>query len=129
MSCQFGIYADRDVPLDQSEVLIYQEDSGSPRATLNVLSPFLRTFHAEQGMDDTGLLGAALTWYLIDLYLDSMPGIILPKVEVVKEIQSGGDYFYKISPGCVEVYAVGDRPEWTVIAVLEIDRFETVGVI
>ena len=85
MSCQFGIYADREVPLDQSEVLIYQLDHGSPRATLNVIAPFLRTFHEEQGMDDTGLLGAALTWYLIDLHLDSMPGLILPKVEIVKD--------------------------------------------
>ncbi len=127
MSCQFGIYADREAPLDQFEVLIYQVDHGSPRATLNVIAPFLRTFHAEQGMDDTGLLGAALTWYLIDLHLDSMPGVILPKVEIVNEIQSELDFFYRISPGCVDVYRIDDRLEWNLIAVLEIDCFETVG--
>ncbi len=127
MSCQFGIYADREVPLDQSEVLIYQLDHGSPRATLNVIAPFLRTFHGEQGMDDTGLLGAALTWYLIDLHLDSMPGLILPKVEIVKEIQAELDFFYRISPGCVDVYRIDDRLEWNAIAVLEIDCFETVS--
>ena len=127
MSCQFGIYADRDAPLDQSEVLVYQEDHGSPRSTLNVIAPFLTTFHAEQGMDDTGLLGAALTWYLIDLHLDSMPSVMLPKVELVKEIQGGLDFFYKLSPGCVEVFRIDERLEWTAIAVLEIDRFETVA--
>ncbi len=127
MSCQFGIYTDREAPLDHSEVLIYQQDHGSPRSTLNVIAPFLRTFHAEQGMDDTGLLGAALTWYLIDLHLDAMPGVMLPKVEVVKDIQGGLEFFYKLSPGCVDVYRIDDRLEWTVIAVLEIDRFETVS--
>ena len=70
MSCQLGIYPDRKAGIEDWDFLIYQQDHVAPRDILGALSPFLRTFHAEQGMSETGFLAAGLAWYLVDLRLD-----------------------------------------------------------
>ena len=62
MSCQFGIYPDRKAGIEEWDFLIYQQNHLAPRDILSALSPFLRTFHAEQGMSETGFLAAGLAW-------------------------------------------------------------------
>tara|TARA_B100001123_G_C14700759_1_gene785196 strand:- start:22 stop:414 length:393 start_codon:yes stop_codon:yes gene_type:complete len=122
MSCQFGIYPDRKAGIEEWDFLIYQQDHLAPRDILSALSPFLRTFHAEQGMSETGFLAAGLAWYLADLRLDSIGDTVLPKVEFTREIQAEIAFFYKISPGYVDTFRINEVLEWMPIAVLEIPR-------
>ena len=122
MSCQFGIYPDRKAGIEDWDFLIYQQDHVAPRDILAALSPFLRTFHAEQGMSETGFLAAGLAWYLVDLRLDSIRDIVLPKVELTREIHAEISFFYKISPGYVDTFRINELLEWMPIAVLEIPR-------
>ena len=127
MSCQLGIYPDRKAGIEDWDSLIYQQDHVAPRDILGALSPFLRTFHAEQGMSETGFLAAGLAWYLVDLRLDSTADRVLPKVELTREIHAEISFFYKISPGYVDTFRINELLEWMPIAVLEIPR-QTVAV-
>ena len=122
MSCQFGIYPDRNAGIEDWDFLIYQQDHVAPRDILGARAPFLRTFHAEQGMSETGFLAAGLAWYLVDLRLDSIADIVLPKVELTREIHAEISFFYKISPGYVDTFCINELLEWMPIAVLEIPR-------
>ena len=122
MSCQLGIYPDRKAGIEDWDSLIYQQDHVAPRDILGALSPFLRTFHAEQGMSETDFLTAGLAWYLVDLRLDSIRDIVLPKVELTRELHAELSFFYKISPGYVDTFRINELLEWMPIAVLEIPR-------
>ena len=120
MSCQLGIYRDREHRIDEQEALIYQHGDGSPRDTLRLLAPFLRAFQATRNMADTGHLTARLTWYLIDSGRDPGRGSGFPDVEISREIRGDIDFFCKISPGYVDVFRVNEILEWKPIATLEI---------
>ena len=53
MKCHIGVYRDANQPMDQWDDLIYLQDRRSAREFLDTLTPFLREFHANEGMDDT----------------------------------------------------------------------------
>ena len=120
MSCQLGIYRDREHRIDDQDVLIYQHGDRSPRDMLRLITPFLHAFQATRNMADTGYLAARLTWYLIDSSRDPGRGSGFPDVEITREIRGDIDFFCKISPGYVDVYRVNEVLEWAPIATLEI---------
>ena len=122
MSCQFGIYPDRDFGIDDWDALIYQDYDESPRTLLETLTPFLRTFHTIQDMTETGNLAADLVWCLVEVSPHSTMGPGFSRIEISREIRSGIDFFYKISPGFVDVYRVDEVLEWKRIATAEISQ-------
>jgi hypothetical protein len=120
MDCQFGIYASPADKVDQWTTLIYLQGDQPPRDLLREISPFLREFHAHQGMEDTESLAAWLTWYLIDSSAFSADE--LPRIAISRAIRSDIDYFYRLSPGMVEVYTIDELFDWKRIAVAEIPQ-------
>ena len=66
MKCHIGVYRHANQPMDQWDDLIYLQDRRSAREFLDTLTPFLREFHAHEGMDDTESLAVWLSWHLID---------------------------------------------------------------
>lgn len=120
MDCQFGIYTSPADKIDQWNALIYLHDDQSPRDLLRDIAPFLREFHARQGMGNAESLAAWLTWYLIDSSVFSASE--LPRIAVSKEIRGDIDYFYRISPGMVEVYSIDELLDWQRIAAVEIPQ-------
>lgn len=120
MTCQLGIYDHHDDAIDQWNALIHLRDERPPRNLLREIAPFLREFHVQQDMRDTESLGAWLIWYLIDSSLASANE--LGHIAVSREVRGDIDYFYKISPGLVEVFRIDELLEWQRIAAAEIIR-------
>jgi len=118
MSCQIGLYDDRKNTVDQWDALIYLQDDRPPRHVLHQITPFLREFHATQDMADAPSLAAWLTWYLIDASMASGPG--LSRIAVSRQVRGDIDFFFKISPGIIEVYSIDEVLEWALIATVEI---------
>ena len=119
MACQIGIYGDRTNGVDQWDALIQLEDGRSPRDVLREITPFLREFHTQQDMHDTECLASWLNWFLIDASMTSPH--TLARIATSREIRPDSDYFYKISPGLIEVYSIDEVLEWRLIAAVEID--------
>ena len=120
MSCQIGIYSDRKITIDQWDVLIYLCEHRSPRDVLRDITPFLREFHTTQDMTETGGLAAWFTWFLIDRGLGTAEDPF--GIAISLQIRGDIDFFYKISPGMVEVYRIDELLEWSLIAAVEIPQ-------
>ena len=110
MKCHIGVYRDANQPPDQWDGLLYLQDRRSAREFLDALTPFLREFHTNEGMDDTGALSAWLTWHLIDSA--AARGEAFFEIAVSKEIRSDINFFFKISSGLVEVFRIDQVLEW-----------------
>ena len=110
MKCQIGVYRDANQPPDQWDGLIYLQDRRSAREFLDALTPFLREFHANEGMDDTGALSAWLAWHLIDSAAARSESFF--EIALSKEIRSDIDFFFKVSSGLVEVFRIDQVLEW-----------------
>lgn len=123
MTCQIGIYDSPDSSIDHWNTLIYLEYDRSSRDMLREIAPFLRDF--VQDMADTGSLSAWFTWYLIDANLASARESF--HIALSREIRSDIDFFYKLSPGAVEVYSIDEVLDWKLIATVEIAQ-ETVEI-
>jgi hypothetical protein len=118
MKCHIGIYRDANQPPDQWDGLIYLHDRRSAREFLDTLTPFLKEFHANEGMDDTGSLSVWLAWHLIDSTADQ--GEPFLEIAMSREIRSDIDFFFKISSGFVEVYRIDEVLEWHPVVHIEI---------
>ena len=110
MKCHIGVYRDANQPPDQWDGLIYLQDRRSAREFLDALTPFLREFHANEGMDDTGALSAWLAWHLIDSAAARSESFF--EIALSKEIRSDIDFFFKVSSGLVEVFRIDQVLEW-----------------
>ena len=110
MKCHIGVYRDASQPPDQWDGLIYLQDRRSAREFLDALTPFLREFHANEGMDDTGALSAWLAWHLIDSAAARSESFF--EIALSKEIRSDIDFFFKVSFGLVEVFRIDEVLEW-----------------
>jgi len=110
MKCHIGVYRDANQPPDQWDGLIYLQDRRSAREFLDALTPFLREFHANEGMDDTGALSAWLAWHLIDSAAARSESFF--EIALSKEIRSDIDFFFKVSFGLVEVFRIDEVLEW-----------------
>jgi hypothetical protein len=110
MKCHIGVYRDANQPPDQWDGLIYLQDRRSAREFLDALTPFLREFHANEGMDDTGALSAWLAWHLIDSAAARSESFF--EIALSKEIRSDIDFFFKVSSGLVEVFRIDEVLEW-----------------
>ena len=118
MKCHIGVYSDANQPPDQWEGLLYLHDCRSAREFLDALTPFLREFHANEGMDDTGALSAWLAWHLIDSA--AARGEDFFDIALSKEIRGDIDFFFKISIGLVEVFRIDEVLEWHPVVCTEI---------
>ena len=110
IKCHIGVYRDANQPMDQWDDLIYLQDRRSAREFLDTLTPFLREFHANEGMDDTGAVSAGLAWHLIDSA--AARGEAFFEIAVSKEIRSAINFFFRISSGLVEVFRIDQVLEW-----------------
>ena len=110
MKCHIGVYRDANQPPDQWDGLIYLQARRSAREFLDALTPFLREFHANEGMDDTGALSAWLAWHLIDSAAARSESFF--EIALSKEIRSDIDFFFKVSSGLVEVFRIDEVLEW-----------------
>ena len=110
MKCHIGVYRDANQPPDQWDGLIYLQDRRSAREFLDALTPFLREFHANEGMDDTRALSAWLAWHLIDSAAARSESFF--EIALSKEIRSDIDFFFKVSSGLVEVFRIDEVLEW-----------------
>ena len=116
MKSQIGIYEDADMGIDEWDSLIYLQSEGAPSDLLDRIRPFLREFHLRRDMADTASLGAWLIWHLaMRADVRSFSGIAIER-----KIRHELDFFYRISPGLVEVFRVDDLLEWRPLARIEI---------
>ena len=120
MKCQLGVYRSRETALEQWDCLIYLESERTPRNILRDLTPFLRTFHARRGMRKADRLAAWLTWNLIHRGLVAGDPSNFAGIAVSREIRGDIDFFYRISPGLVEVHRINELLDWVRIAAVEI---------
>ena len=118
MKCHIGVYSDANQPPDQWEGLIYLHDTSSAREFLNRLTPFLREFHSNEGMDDTESLTVWLGWHLIDSA--AARGEKFFEIGLCKEIRNDISFFFKISAGLVEVFRIDEVLEWHPVVRTEI---------
>ena len=114
MKCHIGVYRDANQPPDQWDGLIYLQDRRSAREFLDTLTPFLREFHANEGMDDTESLAVWLSWHLIDSAAARSEKFF--EIALSKDIRSDIDFFFKISAGLVEeIGPVSADTEYTIV--------------
>jgi hypothetical protein len=118
MKYQIGLYRNREQPLDQWDALIDLQDPRSARDLLRDLTPFLREYHCAHGMEDTQGLAAWLAWYLIEAHLAS--GQDFSGIALGSELRGDIDFFYRLSPGLLEVYRLDELLEWHPVARAEI---------
>ena len=122
MKCQLGIYRSRESALDQWDCLIHLDSERTPRNILRDLTPFLRSFHARRGMRKADSLAAWLTWNLIHRGLVAGDQSNFSGISLGQEIRGDIDFFYRISPGLVEVHRINEFLEWVRIATVEISQ-------
>ena len=120
MKCQLGVYRSRETALEQWDCLIYLESKRTPRNILRDLTPFLRTFHARRGMRKADSLAAWLIWNLIHRGLVVGDQSEFTGIGVGNEIRGDIDFFFRISPGLVEVHRIDQLLDWIRIAAVEI---------
>ena len=118
MKCHIGVYRHANQPMDQWDDLIYLQDRRSAREFLDTLMPFLREFHAHEGMDDTESLAVWLSWHLIDSA--AARGEKFFEIALSKDIRNDIDFFFKISAGLVEVFRIDEVLEWHPVVRTEI---------
>lgn len=118
MNSQIGVYADSYDHLEQWAGLISLADPIGPRDLLAQLGPFLRQFHCDKGMEDAGGLTAWIAWKMVQDQADPEPSF--EGVTVDRELRVDIEYFYRITPGQVEVFRIDEVLEWHPIAQLEI---------
>ena len=120
MKCQLGVYRSRETALEQWDCLIYLESERTPRNILRDLTPFLRSFHAQRGMRKADHLSAWLIWNLIHRGLVSGDQGEYAGIGVDHEIRGDIDFFFRISPGLVEVHHINQLRDGIRIAAVEI---------
>ncbi len=118
MKCQIGLYNEIDLAIDHFAVLIDLECDYSARDLLNMLTPFLKEFHCEHGMEDSQTLAAWLPWHLIEIGRDEFTD--LSAIGINRQIDAHIDFFIKLSPGLVEVFRIDELLEWHPLAQTEI---------
>lgn len=118
MKCQIGLYNEIDAAIDQWVSLIDLQSSNSAKELLEVLTPFLKEFHCEHGMDDTPTLAAWLPWHLIEVGKETFED--LSAIGLNRQINAHVDFFVKLSPGLIEVFRIDELLEWHPLAQVEI---------
>jgi hypothetical protein len=119
MRCQIGIYRETYAEYEEWAGLICLDSTLSPKDILNELGPFLRRFHCTHGMEDAGGLAAWLAWKLIDIR--SEDEVAFSGISLERELAIDIDYFYRVTPGSVEVFRVDEVLEWNPVARLEVE--------
>lgn len=113
---QLGVYGDAAMGVDEWDNLIYLETAESASELLARLRPFLCEFHLRRDMSATADLGAWLTWHLARRAdVQQFSGIAIDR-----QIRSDLDFFFRLSPGLVEVHRIDEMFEWQLIARSEI---------
>ena len=125
--CQIGFYERKEQAHDDFKALICRHSDGYPGTVdgkqygvLPVIIPFLRWFAGARGISNPEYVSALLLQYLCNEYDNPLEGGFtgVPGHGICLHIHGDIEYFYKVYPNAVEVYAVGcdNAPEkWTLL--------------
>ena len=119
MRSQIGIYRETDEDYEHWAGLILLESSLGPRDLLAELAPFLRRFHCGHGMEDAAGLAAWLAWKLVDMR--DGDDTSFEGVSIARELAIDIEFFYRVTPGSVEVFRIDEVFEWHPVARLEVE--------
>ena len=119
MRSQIGIYRETDEDYEHWAGLILLESPLGPRDLLAELAPFLRRFHCGHGMEDAAGLAAWLAWKLVDMRDGGDTSF--EGVSIERELAIDIEFFYRVTPGSVEVFRIDEVFEWHPVARLEVE--------
>ncbi len=119
--CQIGIYESKGKKRKDFEVLLYKHCDGYPEGVLPVILPFLKWWRKERGISDSEHTGARLLQWLCnqsdgELIKENPKWVNKDFTGVLgygicKVFHDDIEFFYKIYPNAVKVYAV--RSYWS----------------